>query len=409
MGNEECLRCFGRHCRSFYDSSLILYPSSSSLSSMKEEKKSEEYPDGYDTKSKGVDGKVVVEALDRIGAIRSIVMSMHHQQESQKQSVVEALEKSIENLRQEHASVADGHHDLLSECGLLDITLFTDPSSADEATRLLEQYTRVRDAMRRRAHKISMLHRQNSLYGLLSESSTTDDERSASTVPRLTQVKHVQNTLSIIQKFVSKYESNIGSHSFLAGLHRIVNLQLNPTSRNKHSSSNPAYIVRWKFRGSVLTEACRSCHGKNNENENDELAYAREAIGILFSFLTSIKDIDVEEGEFLVPVEETDLRLDEILNSSHAGEASTADERSEPFLSFEVDKHLSNANLRHILAVLPNPKRLDARATGTVETIECSSASDGGNASNLVARKNVDGHEDEKWPWFARWQSCTVL
>ena len=426
MSHEVCLRKFGQHCRLFYDGSLVLR-SSSSLSSMQEEKKTDEptliSPD--DMKKRHDDGKIVLETLDRINAIGSIVVSIEGQSQQQQQdensNVRDAMQKSIATMRQEHALVVERHRDVLLECGLVDIDRFLESSATNDdpvnqngngTTKcMLQQYIQMRDAMRQRAHKLSILHRQNSLFELLSEVNAVADctDTSNSSKPHLTQLKIVQQTISTIQKFVNKYQSNIGSHPFLAGLFRIIDSQTNSEASD---SRDPNYIVRWKFRGSVLTEACRSCHGKHNENEDDELAYAREAIEVLFSFLTWIKDIDVEGGGgLIVPVEENDLGLDQILQSSqHSTSASSTKEQSEPILSFEVDKHISNANLRRILAVLPDPKRLDARATGSIEIMKSGrDTTNPTNECNIAPRLNIDGHEDEQWPWFARFEFCNLL
>ncbi|KAL9181620.1 hypothetical protein ACHAXT_010425 [Thalassiosira profunda] len=374
--DEECLRRFGAHCRAFYDASLILYPSSSSLASMHEEKKSEDNP-ATDAKRRGAEGKVVLEALDRIAAMRSISESMKQRQDGK---VAGAMQNSIDNLRQEHASIAKSHAGILTECGLLDIDRFL----KKEDDNLL-QYIQMRDATRQRSHKISMLHRQSSFFDILSEAAAMH-ENSASSQQRLTQVNNVQQAIDTIQRFAQKYQSNVGAHPFLAGIHKMLDLQLNPQPESRRSSSDPNYVVRWKFRGSVLTEACKSCHC---ESDADELTYAREAIQMLFTFLIWIKDIDVEGGGSIVPTEENGFGTEET---------------SEPVLSFEVSKHLSNANLRRILAVLPDPKRLDARATGLVEVVGPLESHDG-----PLPRKNADGHEDEQWPWFARLEFCTLL
>ncbi|KAL7543237.1 hypothetical protein ACHAXR_012521 [Thalassiosira sp. AJA248-18] len=396
---------------------------------MQEEKKSDENSIGAnnDMKKREADGRMVLETLDRINAIRSLVVSTKQQHQLRQQNDInEALQTSIVNLRQEHTLVVERHHDILLECGLLDIDRFIEPPSSpngngatqdeDNASCLVQKYIQIRDAMRRRAHKISMLHRQNSLFELLF-TATESDSTTTFSKPRMTQVKNMQHTLSTIQQFVKKYQSNIGSHPFLAGLYRIVHLHLNPKPANKGRCKDSSYIIRWKFRGSVLTEACQSCRGKDNENDDDELAYAREAIQMLFSFFIWIKDVDVEGGGLIMPIEEhNEPGLDQLLNSSNQNNEMPMEEQTEPILSFEVDKYISNANLRRILAVLPDPKRLDARATGTVEVLN-SSASDpkdskNGNTedvSNLVSRKNVDGLEDEQWPWFARLEFCTLL
>mmetsp|Transcript_9587 Transcript_9587/g.20766 ORF Transcript_9587/g.20766 Transcript_9587/m.20766 type:complete len:434 (+) Transcript_9587:570-1871(+) len=428
-GEDECLHKFGQHCQVFYDSSLILRSSNTSLSSMQEEKKADENAthDNDIKKKQAEDGKIALETLDRISAICSLVVSITSQQQGQQpqqaQTITSQLQESLASLRQEHALIVEHHNDLLLECGLSNVDQFVmeEPSCSSENSKH-QKYIQMRDAMRRRAHKISMQHRQNSFFELLSEwnNTTTDDDtepssKSADTeLPRMTQLENIQHTLSTIRKFVGKYQSNIGSHSFLAGLYRIVDLQLNPKSggssaRGSTKNSSSKYVIRWKFRGSVLTEACRSCHGRGNENVDDELAYARDAIQVLFSFLIWVKDIDVEGGEYIIkPMEENDLGLD--IDNSRLEERSSV----EPILSFEIEKYISNANLRRILAVLPNPKRLDARATGSVEELDSSLSVpkivNGANESDVISRKNIDGHRDEQWPWFTgRWESCALL
>ena len=395
MTSEELsLHRFGQHCRWFYDSSLVLRPSSSSsLASMHDEKKADDMSNGANTKKYQNDGKIVIEALDRIIAIRSINVSI-----LQQTSIMNELQNSIDSLRHEHALVAEHHRATLADCGLLDIDRIIEPVCAShdcadqhdkESSSLLQKYTQMRDATRQRAHKISMLHRQNSLFELLLE---TDDPAK----PRMNLIHNIQHTLSTIKTFVRNYQSNIGSHPFLAGLHRIVELQLMPKPDGKRISKDPSYIVRWRFRGSVLMEACRSCRGQDDNDQNDELAYARDAIEVIFSFLIWIQDIDVEGGSYIIPVDELNFN-------------STYNEKSEPFLSFEIDKHISNATLRRILSVLPDPKFLDARATGSVEVLDTNLSDPQIAYSGVVQRKNTHGQDDEQLDWFSRMEFCTVL
>ena len=395
MTSEELsLHRFGQHCRWFYDSSLVLRPSSSSsLTSMHDEKKSDDISIGVNTKKNQNNGKIVIETLDRIIAIRSIVASLHQQT-----CIMNELQNSIDVLRHEHEMIAEHHTETLAECGLLDIDRIIEALGAshdcadqhdEESSSLLQKYTQMRDATRQRAHKISILHRHNSLFELLLE---PDDPAK----PRMNLIHNIQHTLSTIKKFVRNYQSNIGSHPFLAGLHRIVELQLMPKPDGKRISKDPSYIVRWRFRGSVLMEACRSCRGQDDNDQNDELAYARDAIEVIFSFLIWIQDIDVEGGSYIIPVDELNFN-------------STYSEKSEPFLSFEIDKHISNATLRRILSVLPDPKFLDARATGSVEVLDTNLSDPQIAYSGVVQRKNTHGQDDEQLDWFSRMEFCTVL
>lgn len=426
--DEISLHKFARHCRAFYDSSLILRPSSSSLSSTREEKKFEDNTNFRDVKAKKDDGRIVIEALDRIIAIRSLVLGSQqpHYHYSTKNDCNSKLQSSIASLRREHARIVShaSHSHTLKECGLLDIDRFVFSSSTENnppiphhddpsSLLLIEQYTKLRDAVRRRAHHTAMLHRHNSLLDLLSQSSAsaTSNADHLITSSRMTKVNDMQHTLSIIQNFVNKYRSNIGSHSFLAGLHRLVELQLTQKKRN-----DPFYIIRWNFNGSVLTEACRSKYygqrnlkDTRNEDDEDDLEYAHDAVAVLSSFLIRVNgDSDIESRGIgsIVSIVDDD-------NDAMELDGSTINEGlPEQTLSFEIDKGISNNNLKRILATLPDPKRLEARATGHVEVVDASSSvTNNGMACKqpLVPRKNVDGDEDEQWPWFSRIEFCIVL
>jgi hypothetical protein len=250
----------------------------------------------------------------------------------------------------------------------------------------------MRDAIRRRSHKFAMLQRRSSLFQLLSEcekAQSSDESIFRERTMSITKMNYIKFVVSTIEEFVRKYRPNIGSHSFLAGLHRVIHLQLHPSDKAK-SSSDPAYVVQWNFLGSVLTEACHS------NDKGDTQAYARDATKVLFSFLSLIKTNDVERGDVSIL---NDDYFDDSLHPSFDAE--------ELLLSFQVNKYVSNANLRRILSVLPNPKVLDARATGSVEVLDVKSASNKGIVQ--ASRSNADGHLDETWPWFVSWQFCTVL
>jgi hypothetical protein len=387
MGNEiiidieeEYLRNFARHCHTFYLSSLsptssaqsssLLSSLSSSLSSLDEEKT--KHNSCHDLAQVKNDGKIVLEAYDRICIISSNVNVDRTNNQNQ---------KSITNLQNEHDLCAINHEVLLKECGLLEIDQFKTP----DAVNLLQKYSEVRDAMRRQAHKSAMVHRQNSFFELLSRAEQDCLEYPVETCAMATTkttttatVNNIKATISTIEKFVRKYQSKIGSHSLIAGLHKFVNLQLNPNPGSNLRSSDPRYVVRWTIRSSVLTEACMPAGA-----DGDELAYARDALKALFSFLILSKKEDIERG------------IDDAVVAA-----------TEPVVSFEIQKFLSNASLRRILNVLPNPNGLDARATGSFFVL-----ADTVDIERFVSRKNVDGHLDEPWPFFQdfRVEFCTLL
>lgn len=391
---ELPLRNFARHCHSFYLSSLS--PSSSAESSMhwvesssssqhcEEEKKSNSCND-LDQKTAS-DGKIVLEAFDRICVISSFVTN-NSVNENDRQQLNNSIcnnihQNTLINLRNEHDLCSKHHLDLLKECGLLELEEFTNNINA---TNLLQKYIKVRDDTRGQAHKLAMKHRHNSFFELLSraekdclaypEETCTLSTAETTTSSHATTVNGIKTTISKIENFVRKYQSNLGSHSFLAGLHRFIHLQLHPKPGSNLRSTDPSYIIQWTIRCTVLSEAHVSCAG------SDDHAYVRDALNVLFSLMILSKKEDIE-------------------GDNNAGDSS------EPLVSFEFHKLVSNATLRRILNVLPKPKNLDAKATGTFVVL--------GQTENerLISRENVDGHLDEPWPLFEmdfRVDFCTLL
>ncbi len=393
---QECLRNFARHCHSFYLSSLS--PSSSAQSSMhwvessssqhcEEEKKSNSCND-LDQKIAS-DGKIVLEAFDRICVISSFVTKNSANENDRQQlnnSICNNLhQNSLINLRNEHDLCSKHHLNLLKECGLLELEEFTNNINA---TNLLQKYIKVRDDMRGQAHKLAMNHRHTSFFELLSRAEkdclaypveTCTLPTAETTSSHATTVNGIKATISKIENFVRKYQSNLGSHSFLAGLYQFSITQLHPKPGSNLRSTDPSYVIQWTIRSTVLSEAHISCAG------SDEHTYVRDALNVLFSLMILSKKEDIEGG-------------------STAGYAQ--ENSSEPLISFEFHKLVSNASLRRILNVLPKPKNLDAKATGTFVVL--------GQTENerLISRENIDGHLDEPWPLFEmdfRVDFCTLL
>ena len=375
---DECIRNFARHCHSFYLSSLS--PASSSQSSLHQTHSSSSSLDEETTMTHNTscnnfaqmtnNGKIVLEAFDRICAIVAVA--------TYNNDTTVLDDGPLLNLQNEHDLCAKRNYELLKECGLLEIDNFF---ATLNAATLLIKYTEARDAMRRQTHNSAMIHRQDSFFELLSRAeqycltypveTCTLPTTIASNHTTTTTVDGVKATVSTIEKFVAKYQPKIGSHSFLAGLDKFVNLQRN---------SDPSYVVQWSFRGSVLTEACLPAGA-----DGDHLVYARDALKILFSFLILSKKDDIEGGTL-----------------EDGTEAA-----AEPMISFEIHKQVSNATLRRILNVLPNPKHLDARATGSLSVLTNS------DNERAALRENVNGHLDEPWPLFQNnnflVEFCTLL
>ena len=359
---NESVRNFARHCHSFYLTSLSpaqsVHLSQTQASSPFRE--TEENNTRTRNASSNNNGKIVIEVFDKICAISAALNKNH----------TTLQDGSFVKLKNEHDLCAKDYHELLMECGLLEIDQFT---ILDNASTLLELYNEVRHKARRQAHKTTMKYRQNSFFEMLSqaEKQWLDDQAETCTKSSATRSTHtsttvdgIKATISSTEKFVAKYKPMIGSHSFLAGLHKFIHLQLTPKPESNNRKCDPYYVVQWEFRGSVLTEACMPAAAA----DVDELSYARDALHFLFHFLIRSKEVDVEGG--------------------------SAEDGEEPMVSFEIHKHVSNATLCRILNALPSPTSLDARATGSLALLKNS------GGERVAARLNVDGHLDEPWPLF---------
>jgi hypothetical protein len=173
--DNEALQNFCRHCQSFYNSSLVITNSSSSLDQDKNV--------GYakSNEHKVAQGKVVMETLDRIVAMRA--------------ASVEGSRESLEELRREHALVAEIDLDLLQDCGLLNVDRFLEPSVLDQEKAAVgyEQYIQMRDMIRRRSHKFAIVQRQSSLFELLSESDHSISIESSAAGNNSSQLTQLEN------------------------------------------------------------------------------------------------------------------------------------------------------------------------------------------------------------------------
>lgn len=348
--DDAAIDRFGFYASKTYVSALSL----ASLADDEDEEERQQKPADLEEEKRR--GKIALEALDRITTAHSILRSGTTPEASEKQ-----------RLQQEeiYAAFALNNGAVLEECGLLDLGPFVDAGvSGGDGKELLERYVACRDAVRREAHHSSMLHRQTVLRELI-------DEAGRSEIQQLTTVESVRDAMGKLQHFVRKNIPRIGTHSLIAGLIRIIDQQLHPVSA-EDDAEDATYVVRWTFAGSVLTEACTS---------EDELEFAREAVGVLLLVLVSADGReDVESG----------------VKAVEGGGVLDATQ-----LSFDIRKDISNANLRRLLSVLkPERARLETRATGTCSVVD---------AGMVCRRLNVDGRLDEPWPWFAALEFCNIL
>jgi len=208
----------------------------------------------------------------------------------------------------------------------------------------------VKDEERRLAHIMKMKERRESLHNLFmkhSGDSEATDSRFLGEFDVTTQ-KYLANVRYSVQKFVGQYKNNIGSHSLLAGIGKIIKEQIEMDDR----------ICFWSFNSSVISE---SCFG-NLQNQNRE-SYMVDAVSVLTSFLIYNPDHDLEAND------EPD---------------------TEEFVTFHVHPMISNSFLKYILAEIPSS--LDAKPTGLFHAEKSSSDEIG---SHDMIRTNLAGQFDE--------------
>lgn len=264
----------------------------------------------------------------------------------------------------------------LKSCGFLDEvdgqTKFPIPIPPD----VLLKYTQVKDQQRRSVHIDQMSLRMKHLDAILSSLPTkpnvmTNSEDGTSH-PSVTRNSHIKHIRSITSQYMERYKSNIGCHSFIAGLRNVLEKQLSDETGNR--------VIQWTFQGSVLTECV--IHGKVAEEE-----YLKDSLELLLSFMIRVPPPhDLEKGE-----------------SAPSGTETEGDEvGNEYFLSFHIDPFISNARLGAIVDKIPSRNNLHLKATGKFDTV-----------TNETIRKNASGKLDEAgfMSFMGNWSDsfCTVL
>ncbi len=270
------------------------------------------------------------------------------------------------------------HSDELKTCGLY-IEYNDDISKIKYLPQhILTEYSKVKDGERRNAHETKMKERSDIFIRHLQESILNDSrhyysfskfmgEYDVTTQSYLTYVR------SCIRTFVMKYQQNIGSHSLLAGMKKLIEKQMEMDE----------VICLWKFNSAVITESSLFLFTNNDvKGKNESLtlpSYLNDAINLLTSFLVYCGEkTDVESND------------------------TNEKENEESFVSFHVHPFISNSFLRQMYLELPSS--LDARPTGSFYSNEKFDANDhdkevttNSEETKLLVRSNFVGQLDESY------------
>ena len=270
----------------------------------------------------------------------------------------------------------------LESCGLYNSKL--NGEIIPRESKELFEYVKRRDQARRSAHETQMMQRIKYLYNeivrqecvLVSEETMQENVDCPATSshtstplpskPRVTRRQQIRNIKMNLRNFVSKYKSNIGTHSFLAGMRKILESQL---------SLENDLLVCWSFQAVILSESYFS--DVDGTKKSGDI-YIKDAVQVLLSLFV----------RFSVDRQEIDIEICETKENSGLSHDLT--------LNFHVDSAMSNSSLKLILEELPSKSLLDARATG--KTYVMSSDSFIGTNVSIKRRINVKGELDESGP-----------
>lgn len=312
---------------------------------------------------------------------------------------LDALEHQIANAHEESLSLeyreflnskeVKEHSNHLAECGL-HITLPSEEDSSEDeeapkpilkhslSHQELVEYSKIRDKERRNAHALQMEERRKYLDELIKktfrkskiEASDPNDSNilvtsliTESSLNSLNSREFLNQARSKIGSFSSKYKINVGTHSFFAGIKKLIEKQM----------ENNDNCILWTFNSSTLSEVNHSCIGPT-EKHNGE-TYMDEAVELLSLFLVSYHDESLRK------------EIDE----------------NEPMYSFYIQPSISNSFLSYILGSFPSSHELHAKGTGTFKVLD----------DGIIQRSNANGTNDESIyffmiPWLQNLR-CEIL
>mmetsp|Transcript_4661 Transcript_4661/g.8937 ORF Transcript_4661/g.8937 Transcript_4661/m.8937 type:complete len:440 (-) Transcript_4661:185-1504(-) len=429
---DEILKNFRRHCRLFYQRSLSIHDPTFHPCQLqdqqqlsKKDSNTNGNPTGTPAGTKGAheESKIILDALE------------HHIVNAHFENITEEF---LEFLTSESVQP---HLERLKACGLLPSATLLQPSSTQpkllsssssslslpiistaskeksysckETTvethepskcgnyknmhtamshEVLMKYVEIRNEERRYAHEKQMNQRSIYLKQLIKDINKTNDpednfdsEKSVKEQHDI-QNKHIvtsqlflKNTKRQIQRFVSNYTHNIGTHSFLAGLRALMELQL------KHDEN----IILWTFHGSTLSEVnvnsdATQEHSTTSWNKKvDGGHYIKDAIEMMKDF----------------------MRFHE--NDTDAYEKGCG-QKHETILSFSIHNSMSNNFLGQLRSVLPKRHDLHTKPAGKLTVLD---------KDIFGVRKNPKGDQDEDYwtswmmliPWSSSGLHCDIL
>lgn len=211
------------------------------------------------------------------------------------------------------------HRSAIAQCGFLDSDFLT----GEEGKMRLSSYCKARDKERLNAHEYFMNQRKIRFFDLLKAKDVENDlsdmnatERS-SLFPSLQIWERERNVKNTARAFCHRYKSKIGVHPWLAGLRNLFEMQI------KHTDN----IVKWNFDVATLTENC----------DGDD-ALIHDALNVMNALLSKDEDSDDEKKEESMNVCTT---------------------------TWSVNDIVSNKLLGRIINILPHPRDLHAKPTGT--------------------------------------------
>ena len=321
VGSSDEVECFRNHCRLYFQKSLS-NPDCCIINNYSD--------DDFQA------SKIVLDALEyQLGNMKEIGLNSDHE---------DFLNSEIVK---NHSAVLKSCR-LFIECDAEDSykEIRSSYPQTQQQQQLLIEYNTIKDEERRLAHLLKMRERRDLLRKLLKESQIQVDSNTSENFVGeydITTQRYLRHVRSRVQNFVSQYKSNIGTHSLLAGIRKIIEQQIDSGEQ----------ICLWKFNSMVISES------QSGES------YMRDTVSILTLFMIFNPDKDVEskgmdEGNY-----------EDILHSY-------------------IHPVLSNSFLKYIMSEIPS--HLDAKPTGTFHHDEniflC-------NKTRPLVRTNVLGQFDE--------------
>lgn len=207
------------------------------------------------------------------------------------------------------------------------------------SSTVLLQYSQIRDTQRKLAHQRQIIQRRNLLkktiqdfqskinVGPTNQEEEEEHHDAKLQSPPVTRRQFQSDARAQMKHFVHSFQSNIGSHSFLAGLRKALEQQIG------HDTA-----MLWQLDAIGLTEAISVQDGHSND-------YLDQSLEVLFRLFLLEQERDVETGQ----------------NSNEEEDGNSV------ILMLCIHPDSSDSFLRQILNELPMWKQLDARPAGILK------------------------------------------